>query len=183
MDEPPRGHLRPARPGGLTSPDPGHRAPKAPAATRQTASQHPRQGPVDKPPKRKRQESHTRHHHQDHISGPTRAERHHQNSCGGSRLRSWRCTASANRQGSSSTACSGRMACGDSMGCSGLQYRDAPEPSGIHRSTVPGWTLRKPAYGVRGSGIQRNDRNCAKATRSAPPILATPKLAARAARR
>ena len=59
MDEPPRGHLRPARPGGLTSPDPGHRAPKAPAATRQTASQHPRQGPVDKPPKRKRQESHT----------------------------------------------------------------------------------------------------------------------------
>jgi hypothetical protein len=87
MDEPPRGRLRPARQGGLTSPDPGHRAPKAPAATRQTASQHPRQGPVDTPQKRKRQESHTRHHHQDHISGPTRAERHHQNSCGGSRLR------------------------------------------------------------------------------------------------
>jgi hypothetical protein len=51
MGEPLPGGLRPARRRGLTSPDPGHRAPAAPAATRQTASQHPRQGPMDKPQK------------------------------------------------------------------------------------------------------------------------------------
>ena len=67
MDEPLRGRLRPARRRGLTSPDPVT-APHGPSGHPADRQPDPRQGPVDKPQKCERQESHARRHHQDHVS-------------------------------------------------------------------------------------------------------------------
>ena len=59
MDEPVRRRLRPARRRGLTRPEPVTALLRPHAATRQNASQHPRQGHTDRPQKSKRQISHT----------------------------------------------------------------------------------------------------------------------------
>jgi hypothetical protein len=74
MDEPVRRRLRPARRRGLTSPEPVTALPRPHAATRQNASQHPRQGHTDKPQKSKRPISHARRCHQDQHTGPAAGE-------------------------------------------------------------------------------------------------------------
>ena len=86
MDEPVRSRLRPARPGGLTSPEPVT-APHRPPATRHNATADPEQGTPDKPQNSKRQEQHARGNDKISFARSGRGRNGTLNSRGGLRLR------------------------------------------------------------------------------------------------